>query len=105
MSLQGMGLFCLIYALAVASPGPGIAAVLARVLSRGTQGIAAFIAGFVVGDLIWFALAATGMAALAQSAHTIFLVVKYAGAAYLLYLGYRLWTASPQLPIEPSNQH
>jgi threonine/homoserine/homoserine lactone efflux protein len=37
---------------AVASPGPGIAALVARVLAHGTGGIAAFIAGFVVGDLV-----------------------------------------------------
>jgi threonine/homoserine/homoserine lactone efflux protein len=97
-SLHGFALFCLVYVLATASPGPGIAAIVARALSHGTQGIAAFIAGFVVGDLIWFALAASGMAVLAQTAHTLFLVLKYAGAAYLLYLAFRLWTA-PAAPI------
>jgi threonine/homoserine/homoserine lactone efflux protein len=96
MSLHGLGLFCLIYLLATASPGPGIAAVVARVLSRGTHGLVAFIAGFVVGDLIWFICAATGMAALAQTAYVAFALVKYAGAAYLLYLAYRLWTAPAQ---------
>jgi threonine/homoserine/homoserine lactone efflux protein len=46
-----------------------------------------------VGDLIWFTCAATGLAMLAQSAYTVFLLVKYAGVAYLLYLAFRLWTA------------
>jgi len=96
MSIHGLGLFCLVYLLATASPGPGIAAILARVLSRGTHGLAAFISGFVVGDLIWFTCAATGMAALAQTAYVAFMLVKYAGAAYLLYLAYRLWTAPAQ---------
>lgn len=93
MSLYGLLVFAAVYLLAVASPGPGVAAVVARSLARGTHGAAAFIAGFLVGDLIWFALAATGLAALAQTAQTLFVVVKYAGAAYLLYLAYRLWTA------------
>jgi threonine/homoserine/homoserine lactone efflux protein len=100
MSIHGLGLFCLVYLLATASPGPGIAAILARVLSRGTHGLAAFISGFVVGDLIWFTCAATGMAALAQTAYVAFMLVKYAGAAYLLYLAYRLWTAPAQAPRE-----
>lgn len=104
MSLHGFALFCLVYLLAVAAPGPGIAAILARVLSRGAEGMAAFIAGFVVGDLIWFTFAATGMAALAQNAHTVFLVVKYAGAVYLLYLAYRLWTAPAQPLADSSDQ-
>jgi threonine/homoserine/homoserine lactone efflux protein len=93
MSLYGLLVFSAIYMLAVASPGPGVAAVIARSLAKGTRGAPAFIAGFLVGDLIWFSFAATGLAALAQSAHTVFVVVKYAGAAYLLYLAYKLWTA------------
>ncbi|MBM0107225.1 LysE family translocator [Steroidobacter sp. S1-65] len=93
MSLYGLLVFCAVYCLAVASPGPGVAAVIARSLANGTRGAPAFIAGFLVGDLIWFAFAATGLAALAQSAQAVFVVVKYAGAAYLLFLAYKLWTA------------
>lgn len=97
MSLYGLLVFSAVYLLAVASPGPGVAAVVARSLANGTRGAPAFIAGFLVGDLIWFAFAATGLAALAQSAHAVFAVMKYAGAAYLLYLAYKLWTA-PAVP-------
>jgi threonine/homoserine/homoserine lactone efflux protein len=93
MSLYGLMVFCAVYLLAVASPGPGVAAIVARSLAKGTHGAPAFIAGFLVGDLIWFSFAATGLAALAQTAHAVFVVVKYAGAAYLLYLAYKLWTA------------
>lgn len=93
MSLYGLLVFSAVYLLAVASPGPGVAAVIARSLARGTRGAPAFIAGFLVGDLIWFAFAALGLAALAQSAHWIFAVLKYAGAAYLLFLAYKLWSA------------
>jgi len=93
VTLYGISVFCLVYALSVASPGPGVAAVVARSLARGTQGALAFIAGFLVGDLVWFTVAATGLAALAQTAYTVFAAVKYAGAAYLLYLAWRMWTA------------
>ena len=104
MTFHGLALFGLVYLLATASPGPGIAAMIARVLSYGTSGIAAYIAGFVIGDLIWFSLAATGMAALAHAAHTLFTAVKFAGAAYLLYLAYRLWTAPVRPPEEAGAQ-
>src|ERR1700739_430557 len=97
MSLYGLSVFALVYTLAVAAPGPGVAAIVARALSRGTHGTPAFIAGFLVGDLLWFTLAATGLAMLAQAAYAVFVVVKFAGAAYLLYLAYRLWTAPPSL--------
>ena len=92
MSLHGLALFCLIYSLATATPGPAVGAVIARVLGRGAQGIGAVIAGFVLGDLVWFTLAATGMAVLARTVHSAFIVIKFVGAAYLLYLAIRLWT-------------
>lgn len=91
MSIAGLVLFCTVYFLAVATPGPGIAAVIARSLAHGTRGAVPFIAGFLLGDLIWFAAAAAGFAALAKTGYVVFAIIKYAGAAYLLYLAYRLW--------------
>jgi len=99
MSSHGVMLFCLAYLVATATPGPGIAALVARVLARGTRSLPFFIAGFVIGDLIWFTLAATGMAVLAQNARVAFVALRYAGALYLLYLAYRLWR-SPVRPMD-----
>lgn len=93
MTLTGLLTFCAVYALAVATPGPGIAAIIARSLAHGSRGAPAFIAGFVVGDLVWFTIAATGLAALAKTAEMLFVGIKWAGVAYLLYLAYKLWTA------------
>ena len=96
MSWYGLLTFCAVYFVAVATPGPGVAAVIAQGLARGSAGAPAFIAGFVIGDLIWFLAAALGLSALAQSAHTAFVVVRYAGAAYLLFLALKLWSAPPR---------
>jgi len=93
MNLTGMLTFCAVYALAVATPGPGIAAIIARSLAHGFKGAPAFIAGFVVGDLVWFTIAATGLAALAKTAATLFIAIKWAGVAYLLFLAWKLWRA------------
>ena len=93
MTIYGLLTFCAVYALAVAAPGPGIAAIIARGLAHGTKGAPAFIGGFVAGDLVWFAIAATGLAALARTAATLFVAIKWAGVAYLLFLAYKLWTA------------
>jgi threonine/homoserine/homoserine lactone efflux protein len=98
MSWYGLATFCVVYFLAVATPGPGVAAVIAQGLARGSVGAPAFIAGFVVGDLIWFFAAALGLSALAQTAHAGFVIVRYVGALYLLYLAYKLWTA-PARPL------
>jgi threonine/homoserine/homoserine lactone efflux protein len=96
MSFYGLSVFSLVYALAVAAPGPGVASVVARALTRGTQGAPAYIAGFLVGDLIWFTLAVSGLAMLAHTAHALFLAVRYLGAAYLLFLAVKLWLAPAQ---------
>lgn len=96
MSWYALATFCAVYFAGVATPGPGVAAVIARGLARGSDGAPVFIAGFVVGDLIWFTAAAMGLSALAQSAHTVFLAAKYAGAAYLLFLAYKLWSTPPK---------
>jgi threonine/homoserine/homoserine lactone efflux protein len=96
MTWYGLASFCTVYFLAVATPGPGVAAVIAQGLARGYHGAPAFIAGFVVGDLTWFCAAVLGLSALAQSAHLAFVAVKYAGALYLLFLAYKFWSAPPR---------
>jgi threonine/homoserine/homoserine lactone efflux protein len=93
MDLAGLLVFAAAYLMATASPGPGVAAVVARALARGAGGSASFIAGFVLGDLVWFAVAASGIALLAETFAALFTAIRYAGAAYLLYLAWRLWTA------------
>jgi threonine/homoserine/homoserine lactone efflux protein len=97
MDFAGLMLFTTALLIAAASPGPGIAAIVARVLGRGTRGAVAFTAGLAIGDVVWLTFAVVGLAAIAQAFHGIFLVIKYAGAAYLLYLAYKLWTA-PTVP-------
>jgi threonine/homoserine/homoserine lactone efflux protein len=77
---------------AAASPGPGIAAIVARVLGRGLHGAVAFTAGLAVGDVVWLTVAVLGLAAIANTFHLVFQVIKYVGVIYLLYLAYRLWT-------------
>jgi threonine/homoserine/homoserine lactone efflux protein len=100
MNLSGFLIFCGVYAMATFSPGPAVAAIIARTLATGLRRTAPFILGIVAGDLVWFALVALGLAALAQNFQTLFLVIKYAGVAYLLYLAYRLWTAPAEAPKE-----
>lgn len=82
-----------IYAVAIAIPGPGIVAIVARALGSGFRATLPAIAGTVLGDLILMTLSAFGLALVAQAMGSLFLIVKLAGAAYLVYLGYRYWTA------------
>src|SRR5215831_1356335 len=93
MDLAPLVLFAGTLLVAAASPGPGIAALVAQVVGKGPEGASAFAAGLILGDLIWLAVAILGLAVVAQTFHEIFLIIKYVGAAYLLYLAYRMWTA------------
>ena len=93
MTLSSLILFAAVYFAAVATPGPGVAALVARVLGQGLKGVAPFIAGYFAGDMVWLALAATGLAVVAKTFAGLFVAIKFAGAAYLLYLAWRMATA------------
>jgi threonine/homoserine/homoserine lactone efflux protein len=106
MDLAGLLVFATALLIAAASPGPGIAAIVARVLGRGTRGAVAFTAGLAAGDVVWLTVAVVGLAALAHTFAGVFVAVKYAGAAYLLYLAYRLWTTPAQArEVEATTPH
>ncbi|BBK42707.1 lysine transporter LysE [Allostella vacuolata] len=102
MDIADLLVFAAAYLAVVVLPGPGVAALVARVLARGTRGAPAFIAGFVGGSLVWFTVAATGLAALAATFAGLFVAIRYLGAAYLLYLAWKLWTA-PGRPTATAN--
>jgi threonine/homoserine/homoserine lactone efflux protein len=93
MDLTALLIFTGALLVAAASPGPGIVALVARVIGGGLTGVVPFVAGLIFGDLIWLAAAVLGLAVLAHAFHEVFVVIKFAGAAYLLYLAYRMWTA------------
>ena len=92
--------------LVAGSPGPSVAAMVTRVLTRGLRSVLPFLAAMWVGEAVWLTLAVTGLAGIAQTFHVAFLVLKYVGVAYLLYLAWGMWTASadPETDPLPSRQ-
>ncbi len=87
--------FAVALTIAVASPGPGVAAVLARALSTGFRRTLPIIGGLILGDIIYISAAIGGLAALATTFGEVFLVVRWLGAAYLITLAIRLWRSRP----------
>ena len=75
------------------TPGPAVFAVMARALASGLRPAFAFHLGVVAGDLVLMALAILGLAAIAQALGPWFVVVRIAGGLYLVWLGWKLWTA------------
>jgi threonine/homoserine/homoserine lactone efflux protein len=103
LTLSSLLLFAAVYFAAVATPGPGVAALIARVLGQGLKGLAPFIAGYFVGDMIWLMLATTGLAVIAKTFAGVFVAIKFAGAAYLLVLAWRTATAPAVVEAAPTS--
>jgi threonine/homoserine/homoserine lactone efflux protein len=78
---------------AAGSPGPSIAALVARVISKGFRDVLPFLAAMWIGEAIWLALAVFGLAVVAQTFHFAFVVVKWVGVLYLVWLAWKMWTA------------
>ncbi len=88
--------FTLALTIAAAIPGPGMTAIVARALAVGFWGTMPMVLGLILGDMVFLTCAALGLAALAKTFATLFTVVKFAGAAYLLWLAWSLWTSKPR---------
>jgi threonine/homoserine/homoserine lactone efflux protein len=95
MDLVTLVAFTTAYAIAVVIPGPGVTAVVARALGGGFAGAVPMVIGILVGDLIYLVFAIFGLAAIAAWFGPVFVVIKWAGAAYLLYIAWTFWTAKP----------
>jgi threonine/homoserine/homoserine lactone efflux protein len=93
MDFAGLAVFAAALAVAAATPGPTITALVARVLVRGASGALALMFGLAVGEVLWLTAAIFGLAFLARTFAFAFLLLKFAGAAYLLYLAWRIWNA------------
>jgi threonine/homoserine/homoserine lactone efflux protein len=84
-----MGVFIAAAVLLALTPGPGIMYVMARTLSGGRSDGLSSTLGTAVGGMIHVAVAAAGLSALLAASAQAFLLVKYVGAAYLVFLGLR----------------
>lgn len=96
MSWDGIVVFSIAYAIVVFIPGPGLAYFVGQVLGHGVKAAPAQALGIYAGDMVWFTLAATGLAALATAFAGIFIAMKWLGAAYLMWLAYKMWRETPK---------
>ena len=80
------------------TPGPAVVYIVARTLAQGRACGLASISGVALGNLANAAGAAIGLAALFAVSSLAFTVIKWGGAAYLVYLGISMWRAAPIPP-------
>lgn len=85
-------------------PGPAVLLVFSRTLEGGRSVGVATGLGIATGDFIHTLCAAIGLSALLMTSALAFSVVKFAGAAYLIYLGVRAFMAKPSDPSIPKSE-
>ena len=88
-------LFLTVATLTVLSPGPGVLMTLTNALRYGLRGTIGGILGIAFGALLVAGISATTLGAVLAASALAFTVLKLAGAAYLIYLGARLWRSPP----------
>lgn len=93
MELSALLLFAAALFVNAGSPGPSIAALVARVISKGLGSVLPFLMAMWIGEALWLVAALLGLGVLAEMFHSAFLVIKYAGVAYLLWLAVKMWRA------------
>jgi threonine/homoserine/homoserine lactone efflux protein len=97
--------FVALVAVLVLIPGPAVILVMQKAVTTGYRGALCVAAGVLAADLVWAAAAAAGVSAVIVASEPAFLALRFAGAAYLIYLGARLLTAPANkllLPAAPA---
>ncbi|MFL9919971.1 LysE family translocator [Paraburkholderia fungorum] len=93
MSLSALLVFALALIIAAGTPGPSIAALVARVLTNGFRDVLPFLAAMWLGEALWLTCAVAGLAVIARSFGMMFIALKFVGVAYLLFLAWKMWRA------------
>jgi threonine/homoserine/homoserine lactone efflux protein len=79
-------------------PGPTIIMVITQALAHGKRVAFASVLGVGIGDLVAASLSIIGVGTILAASATVFAIVKWAGAAYLVYIGIRMWIDPVSIP-------
>jgi threonine/homoserine/homoserine lactone efflux protein len=93
MALSNLLIFALALMVAAGTPGPSIAALVARVLTNGFRDVLPFLAAMWIGEALWLTCAVAGLAVVARTFGMVFIALKLLGVAYLLFLAWKMWFA------------
>jgi threonine/homoserine/homoserine lactone efflux protein len=86
---SSLGLFVVAALVLLLTPGPAVLYIVTRSMDQGRRAGLVSVAGVHVGTLAHIFAAAAGISAVLAASATAFSVVKYLGAAYLVYIGVR----------------
>ncbi len=93
-------LYLAIASATIASPGPGVVLTITNSLSYGFWAAFPSILGVATGMMCIAAISATGLALVLATSALAFTVFKLVGAAYLIYLGIKMWRTSAKINVQ-----
>jgi threonine/homoserine/homoserine lactone efflux protein len=103
MSLESWLLFCLTEIVLCFTPGPAVLLVVSLSLTRGASAGLQSSLGILTANAMYFMISATSLGALLLASWELFTVVKWCGAAYLIWSGARM-VLSRRI-VAPANEH
>jgi threonine/homoserine/homoserine lactone efflux protein len=101
MTFESWAAFTAASAVLLIIPGPTVLLVVSYALGQGWRTVLPMTVGVALGDFTAMTLSMLGLGALLATSATLFTILKWVGAAYLVYLGIRLWRARGTLDAAP----
>jgi threonine/homoserine/homoserine lactone efflux protein len=101
MSFETWAAFAAASSVLLVIPGPTVLLVVSYALGQGWRTALPMAVGVALGDFTAMTLSMLGLGALLATSATLFTVLKWVGAAYLVYLGIKLWRAGGTLDAAP----
>jgi homoserine/homoserine lactone efflux protein len=104
MSWEIWALFAVTETALCFAPGPAVLLVLSQGLARGTASSIRSNLGILAGNMMYFVLSGTSLGAVLLTSYELFSVIRWVGAAYLIWLGVTAFVGkSPVFSVAPSN--
>ncbi len=101
MSFETWAAFAAASSVLLVIPGPTVLLVVSYALGQGWRTALPMAVGVALGDFTAMTLSMLGLGALLATSATLFTILKWVGAAYLIYLGIKLWRAGGTLDAPP----
>ena len=100
MSLTNLLFFAAMEIVLCLTPGPAVLLVVSQAMNRGFRRSLRGALGILTANAIYFALSAAGLGALLVASRTVFEIIKWLGAGYLVFLGLKMILTRSSEPVE-----
>ena len=78
-------------------PGPTMILVVSESINHGKKSVLPLVSGVLLGDFVAMSLSLLGLGAILATSATLFIVLKWLGVCYLIYLGVKTWRQNPDI--------